>query len=49
MDHDPTVKHDQPHGGSHHASQGWPYFMFWLNMALGLVVMYVVMFSMIDG
>jgi hypothetical protein len=23
--------------------------MFWVNMALGLVVMYVVMFSMIDG
>ena len=23
--------------------------MFWINMALGLVVMYVVMFSMIDG
>lgn len=28
---------------------GHPYLMFWLNMALGLVVMYVVMFSMIDG
>ena len=23
--------------------------MFWVNMALGLVVMYIVMFSMIDG
>jgi hypothetical protein len=23
--------------------------MFWANMALGLVVMYFVMFSMIDG
>lgn len=23
--------------------------MFWINMALGLIVMYVVMFSMIDG
>lgn len=26
-----------------------PYRMFWVNMVLGLVVMYVVMFSMIDG
>ena len=26
-----------------------PYTMFWINMALGLVVMYVVMFTMIDG
>ncbi len=30
-------------------SQGCPYLMFWANMALGLVVMYLVMFSMIDG
>ncbi|MCC4293431.1 MULTISPECIES: DUF305 domain-containing protein [Brevundimonas] len=30
-------------------SHGRPYLMFWINMALGLVVMYVVMFSMIDG
>jgi hypothetical protein len=28
---------------------GHPYVMFWANMALGLVVMYFVMFSMIDG
>lgn len=28
---------------------GRPYLMFWLNMVLALVVMYVVMFSMIDG
>lgn len=28
---------------------GRPYLMFWINMVLGLVVMYVVMFSMIDG
>ncbi|ELT51225.1 DUF305 domain-containing protein [Brucella intermedia] len=34
------------HKGSGH---GHPYWMFWLNMALGLIVMYVVMFSMIDG
>lgn len=26
-----------------------PYLMFWVNMALGLAVMYLVMFSMIDG
>jgi uncharacterized protein (DUF305 family) len=32
-----------------HGSHGRPYFMFWINMALGLAVMYVVMFSMIDG
>jgi hypothetical protein len=35
-------EHDGKHGGR-------PYVMFWINMALGLVVMYVVMFSMIDG
>lgn len=34
---------------SSHGSPGRPYLMFWLNMALGLAVMYVVMFSMIDG
>lgn len=40
---------------SHHSPQhaqgshSKPYIMFWINMALGLVVMYVVMFSMIDG
>ena len=30
-------------------SHGRPYLMFWINMILGLIVMYVVMFSMIDG
>lgn len=30
----------------HHKHGHRPYLMFWLNMALGLVVMYVVMFSM---
>lgn len=30
-------------------SHSRPYMMFWVNMALSLVVMYVVMFSMIDG
>ena len=28
---------------------GRPYLTFWVNMALGLAVMYVVMFTMIDG
>ena len=40
------------HNGKHeHADHGErrPYLMFWINMALGLIVMYVVMFSMIDG
>lgn len=35
-------KHNGKHGGR-------PYLMFWINMALGLLVMYAVMFSMIDG
>lgn len=41
--HDQADRHG--HGGGH----GRPYLMFWINMVLGLVVMYVVMFSMIDG
>lgn len=32
-----------------HSSHGQSYVMFWLNMFLGLAVMYIVMFSMIDG
>ncbi|MAS13089.1 DUF305 domain-containing protein (plasmid) [Nitratireductor rhodophyticola] len=32
-----------------HGSGGRPYLMFWINMALGLIVMYFVMFTMIDG
>lgn len=36
-------------GHGHHRHGGRPYLMFWINMALGLVVMYAVMFSMIDG
>ena len=40
--------HGQQHGGEH-GKHGRPYLMFWINMGLGLVVMYVVMFSMIDG
>ena len=31
------------------AGKSRPYTMLWINMALGLVVMYVVMFTMIDG
>lgn len=34
---------------SHHGPNGRPYLMFWINMALGFVVMYAVMFTMIDG
>lgn len=37
------------HNTQHSGSSGRPYLMFWINMALGLLVMYVVMFSMIDG
>lgn len=36
-------QHEQ---GAHTAR---PYLMFWINMVLGLVVMYVAMFTMIDG
>jgi hypothetical protein len=39
---DMTANDHSDHGGH-------PYVMFWANMALGLVVMYFVMFSMIDG
>lgn len=37
------------HGQRDHGRHGRPYLMFWINMGLGLIVMYVVMFSMIDG
>ncbi len=36
------------HEARPHGRHGRPYLMFWINMALGLAVMYVVMFSMID-
>jgi hypothetical protein len=36
-------------GSGRHRSYSHPYLMFWVNMAFGLAVMYVVMFSMIDG
>ncbi|MCC6072806.1 DUF305 domain-containing protein [Massilia sp. GCM10020059] len=41
----PSHTSQHQHGGS----SDRPYLMFWINMALGLVIMYVVMFSMIDG
>ena len=44
MSHEAHGQAGQPPGGRHHR----PYLAFWINMALGLVVMYVVMFSMID-
>ena len=34
------------HSGNSHGSHGRPYLMFWINMALGLIVMYFVMYSM---
>lgn len=39
----------QPPSTGRHHGDGRPYLMFWLNMALGLAVMYLVMFTMIDG
>ncbi len=33
----------------HHGSSSHPYIMFAVNMVLSLIVMYLVMFSMIDG
>jgi hypothetical protein len=42
----PSHSEQHEHGGH---GAGHPYLMFWINMALGLIVMYVVMFSMIDG
>ena len=44
------MAHDHgKHDTSRHGKHGRPYLMFWVNMALGLAVMYVVMFTMIDG
>ena len=42
---------DQSYGGGHdkETAHGRPYLMFWINMILGLAVMYAVMFTMIDG
>ena len=41
------MEHD--HRKHENRGHGRPYLMFWVNMILGLVVMYVVMFTMIDG
>lgn len=41
-----TVRHTEHKRGD---GGGRSYLLFWVNMALGLVVMYLVMFSMIDG
>lgn len=41
------MSHD--HGKHDEGGHGRPYLMFWVNMILGLAVMYVVMFTMIDG
>ncbi|ODP39634.1 DUF305 domain-containing protein [Sphingomonas turrisvirgatae] len=43
------MTHSAPTTEHKHGDSGRPYLMFWINMALGLIVMYVVMFSMIDG
>src|SRR5688572_24389386 len=43
--HEMTSQHSNSNRGSH----GRPYLMLWLNMLPGLAVMYIVMFSMIDG
>lgn len=32
-----------------HASHGRPYMLFWVNMIPALIIMYFVMFAMIDG
>lgn len=46
----PQTHQSHTHRGQpDHGGHGRPYRMFWINMILGLVVMYVVMFSMIDG
>lgn len=40
--------HGSPHRGMQHKGPG-PYTMFAVNMLLSLIVMYLVMFSMVDG
>ena len=47
MQNEHTMHHD--HNEPMHGGHGRPYLMFWINMILGLAVMYIVMFSMIDG
>ncbi|WP_020560421.1 DUF305 domain-containing protein [Thiofilum flexile] len=43
------MEHDEHMKSDHGTMSGKPYLKFWLNMIPGLVVMYLVMFSMIDG
>jgi hypothetical protein len=40
---------DHHHATNEGSGHSRPYVMFWINMILGLVVMYFVMFTMIDG
>ncbi|MDF2999020.1 MAG: hypothetical protein K0R27_4657 [Xanthobacteraceae bacterium] len=47
MSNSPEAHAEQ--GGGRHRSHGHPYLTFRINMVLGLAVMYIVMFSMIDG
>lgn len=43
-------KHEMRNGHDDSTTRGFgPYALFWINMVLGLAVMYFVMFSMIDG
>ncbi|WP_425592592.1 DUF305 domain-containing protein [Brevundimonas aveniformis] len=56
MTHDDSMNAEDPHAGMTHdagtegtMSHGRPYRMFWLNMVPALIIMYLVMFSMIDG
>ncbi len=45
----PQHRTDHAGGEGKHGSHARPYLMFGVNMILGLAVMYVVMFTMIDG
>jgi len=40
--------HQPSHEHASHGNEGRPYLKFWINMGLGIVIMYVVMFSMVD-
>jgi hypothetical protein len=43
------AQHHSAHGATAGKSRMGPYSMLWLNMVLGLAVMYFAMFAMIDG
>lgn len=56
MTHEGHTESSNPHAAMAHETpmgsgmmHGRPYQMFWLNMIPGLIIMYLVMFSMIDG